>query len=94
MAQASKRVQYSRAAQRTFRAAATASGAVASAAAVARVSSGYDTLEQEACTPRRPSYATDLRDDALKKAGFPPENVERLAVNIEGPPLVNGVGCR
>lgn len=53
----------------------------------------YNFVE-ESCTPRRPSYAVDLNNAALEKAGYPLAGIDLQVVNIVSSPLVNNVGCR
>ena len=81
------------AAQRVF----SSSRNVASGAgSVARAASTSPTvlteLVEESCTPRRPSYAVDIRDEALAKAGYTRGIVEQGVVF--GGQLINGVQCQ
>lgn len=88
--QPAKTKQLIRAAEEVFRAQAKAAGAGQSgrpdAAASGAAGGGYGSsaterrfsysLDEESCTPKRPSYARDLRDEALVEAGYNPNLVE------------------
>lgn len=52
----------------------------------------YD-IESESCTPLRPSYAADLQDDALTKAGYDPKDVDSYPVNFTPDGDGNGMFC-
>jgi hypothetical protein len=41
-------------------------------------------IAERACTPRRASYAADVRNPALVKAGFDPANVYSYGVGFGG----------
>jgi len=45
-------------------------------AAAASADQFNNKLDEETCTPKRASYARDLQDDALIKAGYPLSNID------------------